>query len=85
MPAAIQSRATATTMTISDNILNLRRGLIVLAIIFPVLYFVFAGVSVVQDYQTTMGKAESDVRNAAASSTDSDTGMYPLSGSWAAV
>lgn len=53
-------------MNTSDNISRMRRGLIAIAIIFPGLYLLFAIVSVLQNYRTTMDRAESDVRNISA-------------------
>ena len=50
----------------SSSIRNLRRGLIVLATTLPALYAVSAGMTIVQDYRSTIEQAESDMRNIAA-------------------
>ena len=45
---------------------KLRRGLLALAIALPVLYILSAGIAIMQDYQSTIGKAESEMRSIAA-------------------
>ncbi|MGZ8289842.1 MAG: bifunctional diguanylate cyclase/phosphodiesterase [Telluria sp.] len=54
-------------MTASNHIRNMRRALVALAIFFPVFYAVFAGISIRQDYQNALARAESDVRNISSS------------------
>lgn len=48
------------------SIHKLRRGLAALAVILPVLYLLFASVVIVADRRATIGRAESDMRNIAA-------------------
>ncbi|MFC0252200.1 hypothetical protein [Massilia consociata] len=48
------------------SVRKLRRGLVVLAIALPALYAVSATIAIVRDHRSTIGQAESDMRNIAA-------------------
>jgi diguanylate cyclase (GGDEF)-like protein len=45
------------------SVRKLRRGLMALVVALPLLYVLFAGIAIVQDYHSTIKQAESDVRN----------------------
>ena len=47
------------------SVRKLRRGLMALVIALPLLYALFGGIVIVQDYRSTIGQAESDMRNIA--------------------
>ena len=47
------------------SVRKLRRGLMVLVIALPLLYALFGSIVIVQDYRSTIGQAESDMRNIA--------------------
>jgi diguanylate cyclase (GGDEF)-like protein/PAS domain S-box-containing protein len=58
------------------SVRKLRRGLLALAIALPLLYVVSAGTAIVQDYHSTMGQAESDMRNIAATLNEHATRTF---------